>query len=160
MPLSEFGRLVLVAVLAAVSGTGIGLSSRALVADPLEWHAASAITALDGDTLAVTMIARLADIDTGELDNPACQAERDHAEKAVQRVRELLTHPPLRVKFSNADRYGRLIVQVTAADRPIGPVLLDEGLAQRVRGFRAAWCPEDKSSAAATLTARFFTVWP
>jgi endonuclease YncB( thermonuclease family) len=86
---------------------------------------------------------RLKNIDTPELEGHAlCRAEVAKAEKARDRLRELMGHG-YRINWTGRKgEYHRDIVTITLSDgRDAGTVLLREGLAQRwPNAGDAVWC--------------------
>lgn len=80
---------------------------------------------------------RLADIDAPELTS-RCQAERELAIRARNRLRELLVG--FEVRRTGRDRYGRTLAVVTVEGRSVGRVLVGEGLAREWDGRRRPWC--------------------
>jgi micrococcal nuclease len=99
---------------------------------------------VDGDTfwLAGEKI-RIADIDTPEVSEPRCPAEKALGDRATLRLLALLnagTFDLQQVKSRDRDRYGRLLRVVTRRGRSIGGQLVKEGLARSWTGRREPWC--------------------
>lgn len=100
--------------------------------------------AVDGDTIKRgNLRVRAVGYDTPEL-RGKCQAEKDLALKAKARLSELMT-PPNRFSLKWAkgkDEFGRGLATFYSNGKPIGPVLIQEGLAHpysRATG-RQGWC--------------------
>lgn len=96
---------------------------------------------VDGDTfwLAGEKI-RIADIDTPEISEPKCPAEKALGERAKFRLLELLNAGALEVQRTGVDRYQRTLAVVTVDGRSVGAVLVAEGLARQWDGARRTWC--------------------
>ncbi|MEY4402178.1 MAG: hypothetical protein RIR91_213 [Verrucomicrobiota bacterium] len=106
----------------------------------------------DGDTfrarlevwpgVEVTTAVRIAGIDTPEIKGK-CASERERAILARERLRALLALGPVEVREVTLDKYaGRVDAFVVAGGRPVGEVLVQEGLARPYSGgARAGWCP-------------------
>lgn len=98
---------------------------------------------VDGDTfwLEGTKI-RIADINTPEVGQPACQAEAVLGRKATERLAELLSDAPFSLAAADRDQdqYGRRLRIVVREGRSIGDMLVAEGLAHEWRGRREGWC--------------------
>jgi micrococcal nuclease len=98
---------------------------------------------VDGDTfwLAGKKI-RIADINTPEVGQPACETEAMLGRRASERLAELLSAAPFSLAAADRDRdqYGRALRIVVRDGRSIGDILVAEGLAQEWRGRREGWC--------------------
>jgi endonuclease YncB( thermonuclease family) len=100
---------------------------------------------VDGDTIWYrgTKI-RIADIDTPEVSQPACQRERALGRRATERLRQLLNAGRFGLVVPadgrTRDRYGRELRILTRGGQSLGAVLVREGLAERWGGPRKAWC--------------------
>jgi micrococcal nuclease len=99
---------------------------------------------VDGDTfwLAGEKI-RIADIDTPEVSEPRCPAEKALGDRATLRLLALLDAGPFelhQVGTGDRDRYGRLLRVVTRGGRSLGDQLVAEGLARTWTGRREPWC--------------------
>ena len=99
---------------------------------------------VDGDTfwLGGEKI-RIADIDTPEISEPKCSAEKALGVRATQRLIVLLNAGPFvlsQVGTRDRDRNGRLLRVVTRGGRSIGDQLVREGLARTWTGRREPWC--------------------
>lgn len=116
--------------------------------------------AYDGDTPRITMpglppeLARMevraAGIDTPEM-HGHCQAEKDGAQRAAKRLKELLTNAVASgrpVLFCDPvwDKYGgRVRAHVLVDGQDIAPLLIREGLARPYEGgHRDGWCDVGK----------------
>lgn len=95
---------------------------------------------VDGDTFWVAgEKIRIADIDAPEVQGD-CARERDLADRATQRLSEVLSSGPLSIRRQGEDRYGRTLATVRAGETEVGRALVHEGLAQRWIGRKAQWC--------------------
>jgi len=100
---------------------------------------------IDGDTLELRATGeriRIANIDTPEISEPRCAAERRHGLEAKARVQALLARASaieLR-PIGREDRYGRTLARVRADGRDLGGELIRDGLARPWRGRREPWC--------------------
>lgn len=99
---------------------------------------------VDGDTfwLGGEKI-RVADIDTPEVSQPRCPAEKALGDRATKRFLMLLNAGPFDlsgVGNRDRDRYGRLLRVVTRNGRSLGDQLVREGLARTWTGRREPWC--------------------
>jgi micrococcal nuclease len=98
---------------------------------------------VDGDTFWLEGLKyRVADIDTPEVSEPQCAAERALGRKATERFTNLLNAGPFELKAadSDEDRYGRKLRIVTRGGDSLGQVLVAEGLAHRWDGGKHSWC--------------------
>ena len=84
---------------------------------------------------------RLRGIDTPEL-RGKCQAEKDKAIAARERLRTLLAAGPVQLSQVEPDKFaGRVDATVTVNGRELGQVLVSEGLARPYTGgTRQGWC--------------------
>ena len=84
---------------------------------------------------------RLRGIDTPEL-RGKCQAEKDKAIAARERLRTLLAAGPVQLSQVEPDKFaGRVDATVTVNGRELGQVLVLEGLARPYAGgTRQGWC--------------------
>lgn len=91
---------------------------------------------LEGDKI------RILDINTPEISSPQCDAELRLGERATERLQELLNAGPFSLEPGpeRTDRYGRKLMRVTRGGINLGEVLIEEGLAERWRGYRGGWC--------------------
>lgn len=85
---------------------------------------------------------RLLNIDAPEMDRKAeCAAEKEKAEAALQRLRELMADGYTIKNSGRKDRYDRALVDVMLRDgRDAGNVLMAEGLAQPWPNSGNVWC--------------------
>jgi endonuclease YncB( thermonuclease family) len=99
---------------------------------------------IDGDSFNIHgQSVRLAGIDAPELGNPGCESERQLAERAEERLHELLNGGAVRLirtGVRDRDRYGRLLRDAEVDGASVGEQLIAEGLAQPWRGQKADWC--------------------
>jgi endonuclease YncB( thermonuclease family) len=99
---------------------------------------------IDGDSFILRgETIRLAPIDAPEMGTPRCEAERQLAEQAEQRLHSLLNQGPVvleRSGFRDQDGYGRSLRDAVVNGRSVSEQLVAEGLAQPWRGRRAEWC--------------------
>lgn len=99
---------------------------------------------IDGDTIIHEGIRiRMIDFDTPEIETPRCASEEALGHKARLRLRELLNGGTVRIVKSGSrdeDRYGRKLRLVTVNGRPVGDILIEEGLAWPWEGRRHDWC--------------------
>lgn len=91
---------------------------------------------LDGDKV------RIADIDTPEVGDPQCAAERALGQAATARLVDLLNAGSFSLGriARDQDQYGRKLRTVLRDGRSLGEVLVAEGLARRWDGARRGWC--------------------
>ena len=84
---------------------------------------------------------RIRGIDTPEL-RGKCQAEKDKAIAARERLRALLAAGPVQLSQVEPDKFaGRVDATVTVNGRELGQVLVSEGLARPYTGgTRQGWC--------------------
>lgn len=87
---------------------------------------------------------RIADINTPETSQPACQREAELGRAATLRLQALLASGPFTLSPApdgrDKDRYGRLLRTVTRAGRSLGTELVRAGLAETWQGRRGNWC--------------------
>lgn len=99
---------------------------------------------IDGDTIRYQGVrVRFSDIDTPETRAPKCASEAVLAEKATQRVIELINAGSFSLENPDGrdeDRYGRKLRIVKINGRSVGDTLIAEGLARRWDGARRSWC--------------------
>lgn len=99
---------------------------------------------VDGDTLWNNGIKiRIADIDTPEISQPRCAAEKALGERATIRLMELVNAGPFEMQAwpkHDEDRYGRKLRVLVRDGRSLGDVLVSEGLARTWTGRRQPWC--------------------
>jgi micrococcal nuclease len=71
------------------------------------------------------------------------RAERRLAVVSRERLRVLLSDGAFTMTAQRADardKYGRELRRLSRGGRPLGPVLVGEGLARDYRGAKADWC--------------------
>ena len=99
---------------------------------------------VDGDTLWSNGIKiRIADIDTPEISQPRCAAEKALGERATVRLTELVNAGPFDMLVwhgRDKDKYGRKLRVLVRDGRSIGDILVSEGLARTWTGRRQPWC--------------------
>lgn len=99
---------------------------------------------VDGDTIWLNGDKiRVADIDTPEVSEPGCEAERQLGMKATYRLQKLLNKGPFSVSPIGArdeDQYGRKLRVLNRNGQSIGDMLVVEGLARTWTGKREPWC--------------------
>lgn len=98
---------------------------------------------IDGDSLRYRgEQIRIADINAPEMGHPRCPREAELARAAEDRLRALLNAGPFTLERidRDADRYGRSLRVITRDGQSIGEQLVREGLAERWKGYRGAWC--------------------
>lgn len=85
---------------------------------------------------------RIADINTPEVSAPGCAAEAALGRRAAGRLLVLLNEAPFTLEpiDRDRDRYDRLLRIVTREGESLGDTLVDDGLAERWRGYRRDWC--------------------
>ncbi len=85
---------------------------------------------------------RIADINTPEVSDPACDAEAALGRRATYRLRELLNTGAFDLESIDraTDRYGRQLRVVTREGESLGNTLVAEGLAERWQGYKRNWC--------------------
>lgn len=99
---------------------------------------------VDGDTLWSDGVKiRIADIDTPEISEPRCAAEKALGNRATARLLELVNAGPIQIQAwagRDEDKYGRKLRVLLRDGRSIGDVLVSEGLARTWTGKRQPWC--------------------
>jgi micrococcal nuclease len=99
---------------------------------------------VDGDTIWLEgQKIRIADIDTPEVSQPRCAAEKALGERATDRLVLLLNEGPfevLPIGDRDEDQYGRKLRVIVRAGRSLGDQLVAEGLARTWTGRREPWC--------------------
>lgn len=86
---------------------------------------------------------RIADIDTPEVSEPKCAAEKALGQRATLRLIELLNAGPFqleKIPGREDDHYGRALRVVVRNGQSIGDKLVNEGLARTWSGRREGWC--------------------
>lgn len=82
---------------------------------------------------------RISNIDTPEI-NGQCEAERQVAFQARDRLAALLDNRPIRISSDGTDVYGRTLAKVSDPSGDIGDRLATEGLAEIWGGKFINWC--------------------
>jgi micrococcal nuclease len=99
---------------------------------------------IDGDTVVFQGVhIRMVDYDAPEILTPKCKSEEALGQKAKLRLSGLLGAGTVRIVASgkrDEDRYGRKLRLVTVNGRPVGDILIEEGLAWPWEGRRHDWC--------------------
>jgi endonuclease YncB( thermonuclease family) len=99
---------------------------------------------VDGDTLWSNGVKiRVADIDTPEVSQPHCAAEKALGNRATVRLMELVNAGPFEVRAwqgRDEDKYGRKLRVLIRDGRSLGHILVSEGLARTWTGRRQPWC--------------------
>jgi endonuclease YncB( thermonuclease family) len=100
------------------------------------------IRVIDGDTLRVgTERLRLINIDAPEMGNgAACDAERQLAEVAKQKMTEIVAGQQLQIRREGEDRFGRTLVYVRVRGADVGEMLIRAHVAVRWQGRQHDWC--------------------
>lgn len=98
---------------------------------------------VDGDTFWLEGTKyRIADIDTPEVSNFGCPAEKALGDRATTRLAALLSAGPFALEpyERDEDRYGRKLRIVTRDGASLGAQLVSEGLAHTWGGPQREWC--------------------
>src|SRR5690606_25759327 len=99
---------------------------------------------IDGDTIRISgQSIRIADIDTPEVRDYACPAEKALGDRATLRMLELVNAGPFTLSHwdhRDADQYGRKLRVLSRDGRSLGMTLVAEGLARPWDGARRSWC--------------------
>lgn len=99
---------------------------------------------MDGDTLwSHGVKIRIADIDTQEISQPGCAAEKALGEEATIRLIELVNGGPFQMQAwpgRDEDKYGRKLRVLVRDGRSLGDILVSERLARTWTGRRQPWC--------------------
>ncbi len=99
---------------------------------------------VDGDTLWIGgEKVRVADIDTPEISEPKCDAEKALGERAKERMIDLVNAGPFEIRAwegRDEDQYGRKLRVLVRDGRSLGDILVSEGLARTWSGRREPWC--------------------
>lgn len=110
---------------------------------PICGSSARATCVVDGDTFWLEGTKyRIADIDTPEVSNFGCPAEKALGDRATARLAVLLNAGPFALEPADRDedRYGRKLRVVTRNGASLGAQLVSEGLAHRWGGPDREWC--------------------
>ncbi|QCL83371.1 thermonuclease family protein [Agrobacterium pusense] len=99
---------------------------------------------VDGDTLWIGgEKVRVADIDTPEISEPKCDAEKALGERAKERMIELVNAGDFEMRAwegRDEDQYGRKLRVLVRDGTSLGDILVSEGLARTWSGRREPWC--------------------
>lgn len=98
---------------------------------------------IDGDTFRYRgEIVRIADIDTPEVRNYGCAAEKVRGDAATARLLALINAGPFTLApyERDHDQYGRALRILTREGKSLGMTLVAEGLARAWDGARRGWC--------------------
>lgn len=99
---------------------------------------------VDGDTFwSGGVKIRVADIDTPEVSEPRCAAEKALGDRATARFMELVNAGPFEMQAwpgRDEDKYGRKLRVLVRDGRSLGDMLVSEGLARTWTGKRQPWC--------------------
>lgn len=99
---------------------------------------------VDGDTLWLDGVKiRVADIDTPEVSNFKCRAEKALGDRATRRLLQLVNQGPFEVQSlgdRDEDKHGRKLRVLVRGSRTLGDILVREGLARTWTGRRQPWC--------------------
>ena len=98
---------------------------------------------VDGDTFWLEGTKyRIADIDTPEVSNFGCAAEKALGDRATVRLAALLNAGPFALEPADRDedRFGRKLRVVTRDGASLGAQLVSEGLAHTWGGPQREWC--------------------
>ncbi len=95
---------------------------------------------VDGDTIWLEgEKIRLESFNTPEM-NGKCFVERQLAQQAKMRLRQILSAEPFKVSRNGKDRYGRTLAVISNSSGNVGDILIREGLAHEWRGRKESWC--------------------
>jgi micrococcal nuclease len=135
------------APLAAQGGTAAPDPERGIFASCVGAHRVTCV--VDGDTIWYRREKiRVADINAPELMHPSCAFEARLAAAATARLTALLNAGAFALEpwpARRIDRYGRSLYVLTRGGRSLGLVLVNEGLAERWKGYRGSWCDNGAS---------------
>ena len=99
---------------------------------------------VDGDTIHYQgTIIRVEGIDTPETHGPKRVSERALGMRATYRMLELINEAPFEIVQRgrrDTDKYGLKLRTLERRGRPLGDILIAEGLARRWDGARHSWC--------------------
>lgn len=98
---------------------------------------------VDGDTFWLDGLKyRIADIDTPEVSQPRCAAEKMLGDRATRRLAELMNAGSFTLSPADrdADRYGRKLRILHRDGASLGGTLVSEGLAHPWGGSKQSWC--------------------
>jgi micrococcal nuclease len=127
-----------------VPGLPVVVSAPAITASfPICGSGTRVTCVVDGDTFWLDGLKyRIADIDTPEVSQPQCAAEKVLGDRATRRLAELLNAGPFTLARADRDedRYGRKLRVVYRDGASLGDNLIAEGLAHRWDGGKHPWC--------------------
>lgn len=132
--------------IASVSGSfSVPIVTRSAVVQKFSKCGGVRVTCVvDGDTLWLDgEKIRVADIDTPEISQPGCAAEKELGLQATQRLIELLNLAPFELRQNGGndeDQYGRKLRIIMRDGVSLGDQLVSEGLARSWTGQRQPWC--------------------
>ena len=98
---------------------------------------------VDGDTFWLQgEKIRIADINAPEVSEPQCPSEAQLGARATERLIVLLNAGAFSLETADRDedQYGRKLRVVTRGGKSLGETLVNEGLAERWKGYRGSWC--------------------
>lgn len=98
---------------------------------------------VDGDTLWLNgEKIRTMGYDTPEPMTNICGGEREKrlAAQASARFLELFNTTQITIERHGQDKYGRTLAAIRSNGRPVGDILISEGLARRYPDGREFWC--------------------
>lgn len=120
------------------------VACNAVRADPIPIPAPRII---DGDTLSAIVDGRRERIRIAAIDAPEtgrrarCRTERQRGSEARRWLERRLAGARVTVEMHGRDRYGRLLAEVYADGRSVGPEMVRAGQAVVYeRGWRVGWC--------------------
>jgi endonuclease YncB( thermonuclease family) len=97
---------------------------------------------IDGDTLRIgPERIRLINIDAPEMGNGAeCDAERELAEVAKQKMTEIVAGQQLTIERHDRDRFGRTLAYIRVRGADVGEMLIRAHVAVKWEGRQHDWC--------------------
>jgi endonuclease YncB( thermonuclease family) len=136
--------LMLGALPLRISGLPVSAASPAVAASfPICGSGRRITCVVDGDTFWLDGLKyRIADIDTPEISQAQCAAEKALGDRATGRLADLLNAGPFTLAPADRDedRYGRKLRMVYRDGASLGDSLVAEGLAHRWDGSKHPWC--------------------
>jgi endonuclease YncB( thermonuclease family) len=108
----------------------------------MDYAPAAEVRVIDGDTLRIgAERIRLINIDAPEMSNGAeCDAERQLAEVAKQKMTEIVAGQQLQVRREDKDRFGRTLAYIRVRGADLGEMLVMARVAVRWEGRQHDWC--------------------
>jgi endonuclease YncB( thermonuclease family) len=95
---------------------------------------------VDGDTIWLgSEKIRLEGLNAPEISGN-CAAERELAQRAKRRLRELLSGQSLSISRNGYDAYGRTLATVRTSSGDAADIMVGQGLAHVWRGYKESWC--------------------